>query len=658
MDEILTASNALTSIGLLWIVTWCIAVIALTVALFFTCFSRWGRSKPVRICVVLSLLAHVLLAGYAATITIVGAGTAAAEESFEITIGEDAFETPDKPSFAELQPWERLPSAVSELPDQPELMPNSEIAMADPADVDTNIPTRTSAPVEPVGPKQLRSSAVQAIAQEPQPLAQPVPQKQESNSEQLAPAKSVTPFDEVQTAGPRLPDPPTQNAALPNPIVARSSNPDSDDPLIAADRSAPPVQAPASESVADGAPSAIAASADRQLPAIGGASTNKPLTDIASELSELALRTPNNTGALPPIYRLRVAPERQKLSGKLGGSPQSEEAVQLGLRWLASAQSKNGGWNPNRWGAGRAVAVAGRDRQQAGANADMGITGLTLLAFLGAGHTHTSDGPYQSTVARGLQFLIDRQARNGNLSGNASLFAAMYCHGMASFAISEGYAMTGDKRLQPAVQRAISYIVAAQNPTTGGWRYRPGDSGDTSQLGWQLMALKSAELAGITVPRQTKDGIRRYLKSVSRGRYGGLACYRPGQRISRPMTAEALACRQFLGDSPSSSTATEASEYILGEMPGSELQRGQKLNFYYYYYATIALYQRQDDHWKQWNAALQSTLITSQERLGNMAGSWHPDTAWGGYGGRVYSTAMATLSLEVYYRFLPLYADL
>ncbi len=77
--------------------------------------------------------------------------------------------------------------------------------------------------------------------------------------------------------------------------------------------------------------------------------------------------------------------------------------------------------------------------------------------------------------------------------------------------------MTHDPRLEKPVRRAIAYTVASQDPRGGGWRYRPGDPGDTSQLGWQLMALKSAELAGIPMPASTRSGIIRFLQSVSSG---------------------------------------------------------------------------------------------------------------------------------------------
>ena len=211
--------------------------------------------------------------------------------------------------------------------------------------------------------------------------------------------------------------------------------------------------------------------------------------------------------------------------------------------------------------------------------------------------------------------------------------------------------MTADQRLEPPLRRAVAFTVAAQDPSGGGWRYLARSPGDTSQLGWQVMVLKSAELSGIPMPDTTRQGALHYLKTVSSGQYGGLASYRAGHQATRPMTAEALVCRQFLGMPLESPTGEEAGDYLLGELPG----QGRD-NLYYWYYGTMAMYHLQGDHWRQWNEALQRTLIARQRRSGTLAGSWDPTTVWGGYGGRIYTTAMATLCLEVYYRFLPLYS--
>ena len=105
-------------------------------------------------------------------------------------------------------------------------------------------------------------------------------------------------------------------------------------------------------------------------------------------------------------------------------------------------------------------------------------------------------------------------------------------------------------------------------------------------------------------------------------------------------------------DSSANAPATEAGEYLLAELPGEG-----DANFYYWYYGTLGLYQTRSAAWDQWNTAMQRELLTRQRKSGDLAGSWDPDTVWGGYGGRVYTTALATLCLEVYYRFMPLYLE-
>jgi hypothetical protein len=355
--------------------------------------------------------------------------------------------------------------------------------------------------------------------------------------------------------------------------------------------------------------------------------------------------------AVPQPYSLRQGKDRLERAKRYGATQESENAVDAALAWLARNQSSNGRWDASQFGAGDERRVLGHDRQRAGSGADAGVTGLALLAFLGAGHTHL-EGPHADTVTRGLDYLISIQRDDGSLGGEAATFAYMYCHAMATFALSEAYALTDDSRIAPAVRRAVAYTLRAQHPTTGGWRYRPGDLGDTSQLGWQVMVLKSAQLGGVEVPDDALRRAARYLDSVASGRQGGLASYRPRERPSHTMTAEALAARQFLGAPPSGGAADEAASLLLTSAPNQT-----EVNVYYWYYATLAMFQLQGEPWQRWNEALQPTLIARQHAAGELAGSWPPSTVWGGYGGRVYSTALATLCLEVYYRYLPIYGD-
>ena len=355
---------------------------------------------------------------------------------------------------------------------------------------------------------------------------------------------------------------------------------------------------------------------------------------------------------LPRIYSLRSRESRLSIARQNGGTIETEKAVDKALEWLAANQESTGRWNPKQHQAGREDRVFGHDREGAGANADSGITGLATLAFLGAGNTHL-EGPHAKTVDQALKFLMSQQKSNGDLSGNAKLFAKMYCHSMALLALSEALATTGDNRLLNAVQKGVDFSVAAQNPSDGGWRYQPGDSGDMSQFGWQVLALHSAKLGGAHVPEKAFEQMKAFLASCSSGIDGGLASYRPKQRPSATMTAEALLCRYFLHQHVSEAALIESKRMVTRELPNQ-----RHVNMYYWYYGTLAMYHAGGDDWKTWNEAMKETLLPMQNLTGSDEGSWDPNGMWGGYGGRVYSTATATLNLEVYYRYLPIYSEL
>lgn len=350
---------------------------------------------------------------------------------------------------------------------------------------------------------------------------------------------------------------------------------------------------------------------------------------------------------VPPVYSLRDPQLRMQRALDRGGSPDTEQAVSLGLEWLAKHQDADGRWNPRTSGGGVDHQVQGHQRPGSGVHCDTAITGLALLAFLAGGHTHLS-GDYQQTVGNGLQFLMQSQAADGNLSGQAALYDRMYCHGIALLAISETLAATGDQRLMETVQRAVDYSVRSQHSSLGGWRYQPGDEGDMSQFGWQVMGLHSAALGGALVPDSTTTGMQRFLHSCTRGHHRGLGCYRPGEAHNPTMTAEALMSRWLLYTDVEPSTRQEAIDYIVQHLP-----HAQYTNYYYWYYGTMAMHHAGGPEWERWNQALQQTLLAKQLKTGQERGSWPADGVWSGYGGKVYSTAMATLCLEVYYRYQP-----
>jgi len=394
---------------------------------------------------------------------------------------------------------------------------------------------------------------------------------------------------------------------------------------------------------------------------------------------------------IPINYQMRMSPQRQQYAMQNGGDVNTEASVERALAWLARAQGPDGGWNAAEHAAGRPSPVSNNrtdseNRQQAGLKANTAMTGLALLSFLGAGHTH-ADGQYKDTVANGLRYLISQQLPSGDLSGRDQVgreptvrFARMYSHGMAALAITEAYGMTGDPALLPTIQSACQYSLNAMNPRTGGWRYEfpTEDPGDLSQFGWQAMLLNSASThRSFTLSQQSRFMMQRFLNSVSTGRQGGLAVYRsqtgqvPSAEQATPaMTAEAMASRLLLGFPLSPLAAEEGQRLLLNNLPGRSEE-----NLYYWYYATLAMYQMRgdqdsaastasvngirnnamDDAWKSWNESLKQQLCSTQVPVGPQSGSWNPSCIWGGYGGRVYSTAVACMCLEVYYRYLPMY---
>jgi hypothetical protein len=264
-----------------------------------------------------------------------------------------------------------------------------------------------------------------------------------------------------------------------------------------------------------------------------------------------------------------------------------------------------------------------------------------------------------------LRWLVAQQDSQGFLGGNSNKYARMYCHGMASIALGEAYGMTKDRTLREPLARAVQYIVAAQYPD-GSWRYtdwRHLPAGkrqaDMSMFGWQLMALKSAKTAGLDVPESAFKKAVEFLLAIGDdvkarrlSQFGGLASYRvgPGEQPKPSMTAESLFCKQMLGIKRTNRASIEAVEYLLKNLP-----MRSKQDLYYWYYGTLAMYHHGGDAWQRWNDALRDNLVADQRTDGDFAGSWNPRSPWGDYGGRVFSTAISALCLEVYYRFLPLY---
>lgn len=335
---------------------------------------------------------------------------------------------------------------------------------------------------------------------------------------------------------------------------------------------------------------------------------------------------------------------RGELLAHEGGTTASEAAVTRALRWLAKHQADDGSWSLDHFNStgdcnGRCGAP--------GINSDTAATALALLPFLGAGQTHIR-GEYTHTVAIGLRALMDMQRSDGDLRGRGG--GNMYAHGQATIALCEAYAMTQSDILRDPAQRAVDFIVAAQHDA-GGWRYKPREPGDLSVVGWQMMALRSAQMAYLKVPPETFLKATQFLNSVQQSRAHGLYCYMPGGGPTAVMTAEGLLCRQYSGWRHNHPILANGVHWLAE----NHSPKANRPNMYFWYYGTQVMHHMGGKYWQNWNAALRGLLISLQSVSGHEAGSWPPLGGHDTNGGRLYTTALAACTLEVYYRHLPLY---
>jgi hypothetical protein len=258
------------------------------------------------------------------------------------------------------------------------------------------------------------------------------------------------------------------------------------------------------------------------------------------------------------------------------------------------------------------------------------------------------------------------------LDDNSNRSVWLYSHSLAALALCEAYGMTQDPDLREPAQRAIDFIVASQDKQGGGWRYSPGLNTDTSVTGWMMMALKSGELAGLSVPSETYAGIERWLDASQQSasephlfRYNPFAPDTPeqrhGRKASRTMTAVGLLMRMYTGWRRDNANLARGADYLAENLPAIGTPRQPERDTYYWYYGTQVMFHMGGEHWQRWNSRLHPLIVQSQVPAGPLAGSWDPKgpvpDRWGPHGGRLYVTTLNLLSLEVFYRHLPLYEE-
>ncbi len=364
---------------------------------------------------------------------------------------------------------------------------------------------------------------------------------------------------------------------------------------------------------------------------------------------------------------------RAALVAKYGGTKQSETAVRLGLEWLVRHQAGDGGWSFDHRSSGCNCTQPGRFGRS-----NMGATAMALLCFMGAGETY-SEGDYQLIVEKGLLYLIKNgkmTREGGDFRGNFEGNSGMYIQGLVTITLCEALAMNEAERvnalrkakgksrtrkkpkisaqrrfqvsrqLKYASVSALKFIVSAQG-TDGGWRYTPRVSADTSVVGWQVMALASAHTAQLPIPGRTVAGARAYLDTVQ-SENGSRYSYTSRSPARASTTAVGLLSRMYLGWTREHPGIRYGVEYLSKVGPSRN-------NMYYNYYATQVMHQYGGTLWEKWNKVMRDQLVNSQIKKDHAKGSWNVTDPHGSAGGRLYQTCLSVMTLEVYYRHLPLY---
>ena len=400
------------------------------------------------------------------------------------------------------------------------------------------------------------------------------------------------------------------------------------------------------------------------------ASTDSPQLQPTPQ-TRFRSKTAGGTPALNPdaVLAQEAFQNRTPNGMSSSGEPTTEASIQLGLEFLARYQTQQGNWTLGGFDSGSRQKIMQLE-------SDTAATGLAVLAFQGAGFNHR-EFKYATQIDRAIQWLLDNQSENGGLYVPSNLKSnnacRLYSHGIATLALTEAYGMTQDERLKIPVQKALDYIQATQDPRRGGWRYfdQPGNlTSDTSVSGWMMMALQSGRLAGLDVDPETFRSIDDWLEVAAAPDNPSIYRYDPfainskgisriqGRKPTPSMTSVGLLMRIYTGWDKNDPRLLAGADYLLqSQLPGDTSP--QVRDTYYWYYATQVLKFVDGQRWNQWNNLLRPMLIRSQEKTGELAGSWNPyrpvPDRWGGFGGRLYVTTMNLLSLEVRHRMLPLY---
>jgi hypothetical protein len=305
----------------------------------------------------------------------------------------------------------------------------------------------------------------------------------------------------------------------------------------------------------------------------------------------------------------RAAEEKVKMDDK------AKKAVDKALAWLKDQQNRDGSWG------------------------NTAVTSFALLAFMANGHV-PNQGLYSPEVSKGVRNLLASARDDGYLVGPRG--GNMYCHGMATLALTQVWGMTGDEEVKKVLTKAVDLIFKTQNHE-GGWRYEPAPTGaDISVTIMQVMALRGAKDSGLHVPDETMKKAVAYINRCRDPRSGGYRYqpYSSGPGFAR--TAAGVCVLQLSGDYEAKEIA-HAVEYL--ERTGDDYQH----YWYGHYYAAHAFHQVGGKKWEEYYSRMRERLLATQRTSGEWSERMEAHV------GPQYQTAIAVLILSVPANYLPIY---
>jgi squalene cyclase len=307
-------------------------------------------------------------------------------------------------------------------------------------------------------------------------------------------------------------------------------------------------------------------------------------------------------------------------------SPELDQAIDRGLAWLANTQEADGSWESQGYGK------------------NVGAISLALLGLMARGNL-PGEGRYGHVVGKGVQWILAQAKPTGiiQFTEQSKQAPVMYGQALATLMLSEVWGQTRyrDERgdIAAVLRRAVDLIIQVQGPK-GGWGYKsvPQD-GDTSVCVMQVMALKSAQEAGIYVPEDTITRAIELIKTrynEQTNTYG----YRSTKFAYNHMGSSAAGTTiMFITGEDDPRYSTKAQQRLLRGLRDEIKQIGHK--HYFTYYGSVSAYIAGEKQFAEWMKYLEPWLLKSQRSNG----------AWGA----THDTGFAILAAALPYRYLPIY---